>query len=93
LKRSSQSPGGVFERESAIGGNRFRINAIGSRALRCPDPVFETLTNDVAEPSRSLTFFDYRFSRLLAMLRHRRQLEVERPIDRKILCRLLLGPR
>ena len=89
----------VFERDpsatSPIGGYRLSISATGSRALKAclPDPLFEQLTNEAAEPSRSVTFFDHRLNRLLAMdLPHtdRRQLEAERPIDRMMLRRLLL---
>ena len=80
---------------SPIGGYRLSISATGSRALKAclPDPLFEQLTNEAAEPSRNVTFFDHRLNRLLAMeLPHtdRRHLEAERPIDRMILRRLLL---
>jgi 2-polyprenyl-6-methoxyphenol hydroxylase-like FAD-dependent oxidoreductase len=89
----------VFERdtspESPVEGYRLSISPTGSRALKAclPDAVFEKLTRQASEPSRSVTFFDHHLKRLFAIdLPHadRRQLEAERPIDRMILRRVLL---
>src|SRR5208337_3974685 len=98
LKRSGVAVE-VFERDasrtSPVEGYRFSISPTGSRALKAclPDAVFESLTQQASEPSRSVTFFDHRLNRLLAMdLPHvdRRQLDAERPIGRAILRRALL---
>jgi 2-polyprenyl-6-methoxyphenol hydroxylase-like FAD-dependent oxidoreductase len=98
LKRSGVAVE-VFERdaspESPVEGYRLSISPTGSRALKAclPDAVFEKLTKQASEPSRSVTFFDHHLKRLLAMdLPHadRNQLEAERPIDRMTLRRALL---
>jgi 2-polyprenyl-6-methoxyphenol hydroxylase-like FAD-dependent oxidoreductase len=89
----------VFERDaspsSPVEGYRLSISPTGSRALKAclPDAVFEKLTNHASEPSRSVTFFDHRLNRLLAVdLPHanRHLLEAERPVGRAILRRVLL---
>jgi 2-polyprenyl-6-methoxyphenol hydroxylase-like FAD-dependent oxidoreductase len=89
----------VFERDrtptSRLQGYRLSISEIGSRALRdcLPAAVFEKLTENAAQPSKAVTFFDHRLNRLLAInLPHhdRRDIEAERPVNRKTLRQILL---
>jgi 2-polyprenyl-6-methoxyphenol hydroxylase-like FAD-dependent oxidoreductase len=89
----------AFERDASptppVHGYRLSISPTGSRALKAclPDALFEKLANHASEPSRSVTFFDQRLRRLLAIdLPHadRRELDAERPVDRKVLRRVLL---
>ncbi len=89
----------VFERDasptSPVAGYRLSISPTGSRALKAclPDAVFERLTQLASAPSRSVTFFDHRLNRLLALDLpniDRRQLDAERPIGRGVLRRILL---
>ena len=98
LKRSGVAVE-VFERDasptSPVEGYRVSISPTGSRALKACllDAVFDRLTQLASEPSRSVTFFDHRLNRLLALdLPHadRRQLDAERPVGRAILRRQLL---
>ena len=83
----------VFERDasptSSVAGYRLSISPTGSRALKAclPDAVFERLTQLASAPSRSVTFFDHRLNRLLALDLpniDRRQLDAERPIGRGV---------
>jgi 2-polyprenyl-6-methoxyphenol hydroxylase-like FAD-dependent oxidoreductase len=89
----------VFERDrtptSQLQGYRLSINETGSRTLRdcLPEAVFEKLTESAAQPSEAVTFFDHRLNRLLAInLPHhdRRDIEAERPVNRKTLRQILL---
>ncbi|MBV8663269.1 MAG: FAD-dependent monooxygenase, partial [Hyphomicrobiales bacterium] len=89
----------VFERDRAPDdqpqGYRLSINATGGQALAAclPAPLFEKFTRSAAQPSEAVTFLDHRLNRLLAIEfphRPRNSAEVERPVSRRTLRRILL---
>ena len=89
----------VFERDrtptSQLQGYRLSISETGSRALRecLPEAVFDKLTENAAQPSEAVTFFDHCLHRLLTidLPRHdRSDIEAERPVSRKTLRQILL---